>query len=1013
MSAQNISYHRFWKGLVETGKHLVIKELQTYPISTPAVVDDVQSWVRRAAAELKLWNELHGHTKTKEVAESIKQLRDLPRAMRTAQKPDDILWKLTSVSLLRFRPFRRTMLWDLFSNLLLPREYIEERIEKTEASLTSGETAFAAFAASFSSGNEDGMVVGDCRENLRGTYFLIDRAIGLRSNVVVPMRSVKNETTDDAPGPILAMVVVSLPFANAFDPDFSQRLRRELCHYEVNVELMWAYDQLVEQAETEEKPYLKGEIRSIIDDLTPDARTTEGHAVLPGCAVLIGEAAGSTEMAAAVELNALHLRASPRHESLFAQSELELEAYGISDRCVSLDSFIDLGGSHEYHLMVQLRNEQLPVAESPPEATRIFKTIGDTISKSFVSGGKACRAHRQHETQRALFGYLLDYLVTGAEHHRRKFEQDLLYGRSRMSGAFNFGQLKCSLDLLNKWAYVQRSNWKYLSLCIEKPVFTLEYPQESLTYLSGFEVDLFATHAPFLLSDPNPPAAHHQTRNAALELGGPRRFIAWSRALNALFQTIPSSTQIQKFRVERFAILDESNSSEFICYLPSMLLPDGATIGISRDGKATSVSIRSSGNEWAIRSKWRREPGLLPLCTACVPSFTRGSDSGLENGSKLTPIRLSGLTSEKAIFFDLRRMHGATKKRNWRFDPAIDPSLKPLAKMVSGLAPRFPEWFASMDCLAIVPMPFDDALEIPTFSRWCQGSGRRHLLVAGILRQSAEQDVGAEWDIEVMNHQSDDPFIERFKVLLATMQRRQSGRRRVEALRQTQFVFTHLSHDICSHENIATLQKVLKKQGHLLKPKHVLEKNELHGAELIVDDLKQLQLLARGIKANTLPLGLSLNEITSYVGPAASRAIDHAARKLSLVSATDVSREDLKRILNITPMASQDQKHAEYHLVLVLLDNLIRNALEGAWNYNQQLKKNRGRVCIQHRPKDNSLVIANDAQPGRWKRIQQLYLDENTSSTGITIIRMVADFLKLTYAVQIISDTRGEIHLIA
>jgi len=1019
MSAQNISYHQFWNGLVETAKHLVIKELQTYPISKPEVVADVQLWVHRAVKELKLWNELHDNTKTKEVAEAIKELRDLPGAMRTAQVPDHVLWKLTSVSLLRLRPFRRTMLWDLFSNLILPREYIEERIEKTEASLTSGETAFAAFAASFSSGYENGMVVGDCRENLRGTYFLIDRAIGLRSNVVVPMRKVTTGEPESL-GPILAMVVVSLPFANAFVSEFTQRLVEKMRNYEGYVELMWEYDQLAERAEFEDKPYPKDDngsiddIGSIIDVLTPDAGTTEMHAILPGCGVLVGEAVGSTGMAAAVELNGLHIAASRRHQSLFVQSELELEAYGIRDRCVSLTSFTSLGGTHEYQLMARFVDAQRSFEEVPLNARRIFETIGNSISKSFVSGGKVCREHRGRDTQRALFGYLLDYLVTGAKENRKKFLDDLRYSRSPYSVAFDFQALEYAIDSLNEWADTQRSNWTYLSLCIKKPVFRLVYPVGAMTYLSGFEVELLSNSETFLLGEQMPNTAHDHLRNAAHELGGPRRFIAWCRALNSLLQTVPQSEGALEFCVEGFAIRPK-DSSDLVCYLPSMVLPDGATILISRDSKLTKVSILSCDNECILNSTWQLKRTALPLTTAAsVSSSERIDVSGAEDDGKLMPIRLSRLSSDKALFFDLRRMHAATKNRIWHFDSVIDPSLKPLAKLVSGLAQQLPEWVASMDCLAIVPMPFNDALEIPTLAQWSQGSGRRHLLVAGILRQSAEQDVGAEWDIEVMNGKSQhDPFIERFQKLLGTMQHRQSTRQHIEALMQSQFMFTHLSHDICSYDNITTLRQVLGTQKSLLNARNRVERNLLRDSEMIVDDLEQLRLLSRGIKSTSMSRKLTIDEITKYIGPAASSAIVHAARKISRGSAKQVTIADLKPLINIKLMSSNKVKGLEPHLILVLVDNLIRNALEGAWSYNRcAVKKSRGRVCIQHRPLDHTLVIGNDAEPGRWERILQLYRGESTGNVGIKIIRLVADLLKIACRVKLTSETRGEIHLI-
>jgi hypothetical protein len=1009
---QKISYHRFWKGLVDDAKWRVIEELEDFDISQKQVVDDVKLWVNRAVKELNLWNKLNSGSKQDEVADAIKRLSALPAEMPIADK-EDILWQLTSVSLLRLRPFRRTMLWDLFSNLLLPSDYIKERIEKTEANLTSGETAFAAFAASFPSNNEAGMVVSDCRENLRGTYFLIDRAIGLRSNVAVPMRKV----TCDEPEvewPILAMVVVSLPFADAFVPDFTRRLAETLHNYAGPVELMWEYEQLAERAEFEDKPYLRDDIYSIIRDLTPDAETPDSEAVLPGCAILVGEASGNSEMAAAVELNERYIAASPRHQAVFAQSELELEAYGVRDRCISLISFIDMGGSQGYHLMARL-HDQHPFEKLPEDISGIFQTIGQTINKSFVGGGKAPRAHRQRETQMGLFGYLLDYLVTGGEQHRKKLVNDLRYCRVMTNIPFDFPALESTLDCLAEWVSTQRSNWTYLSICAKKPVFKLEYPTDSKTYLSGFEVELFSNQASFLLSEEMPATIDIHLRNAAHELGGPRRFIAWCRALNALMQTFPRSERLLGFTVKQFGIYRDNLPDELICYLPSMLLPDAAKIHVTQNGNRISISIESCSNECLLKSSWRLEPTLLPLATvAGAHIFTPMGGSGHESGVAVPPIELSGLAPTKAVFFDLRRMHAATKERRWGFDPAINPSLKPIAKLVSGLAEQLPEWVASMDCLAIVPLPFGDALEIPTFSQWCKGSGRRQLLIAGILRRSAERDVGADWDIEVMNDKTqNDPFIERFQQMLGVMQRRQSTMRSIEAVMQSQFVFTHLSHDICSNENIGILREVLVSLQSDVESKSVKERDLLTDSEMIVDDLEQLRLLSREMKSNSLSPSITLNEVNSYVRPALPRALIHAARKISRSSAAEVTTSDLEPLLNIKALTDPNPSRQGHPLAFVLLDNLIRNALEGAWSYNRHFgNKGQGRVCVQSRPLDHCLVIRNDAEPGRWKEIQQIYQNENTNHVGVTIIRLVSDFLKINYAVQVISETRGEIHLV-
>jgi hypothetical protein len=1011
MSAPNISYHRFWNGLVDDAKRLVIRELKDIDISEKAYVDDVKLWRHRVVKELELWNELQDGSRQSEITEAKNALQKLTTEMATLDQKNEALRKSTSVSLLRLRPFRRTMMWDLYSNSLLPRDYIQDRVEKTEASLTSGETAFAAFAAGLAD-YKHGMVVPDCRENLRGTYFLIDRAIGLRSNVAVPMRKI---VSDEAPteGPILAMVVVSLPFANAFQPRFANRLSQGLRNYEGLIDLMWGYEQLKERDEFEDKPYQKDDIYSIIDDLTPDAENSERESVLPGCAMLVGDAAGGGQRAAAVELNTLYLAVSPRHQSVFVQSELELGVYGVSDRCVAMSDFIEVGGSGKFHIMAQ-PEQQGALEMLPVDAARVLQEIGNSIDDSFVHGCEASIFHRALETQRGLFGYLLDYVVTGNDVYREKLVDDLRYSRALQNTSFDFGFLYSALDSLRAWTLSQKKNLRYLSICLEKTVPALNYPSGATSYLAGFEIATLSGQSPLLLSEEMPANVHPHLRDAAHELGGPRRFIAWCRALDALFRIIPQNEQVLELKVQDFGLRRRTPPKDLICYLPSMLLPHDAKMEMTRSGERIDVNIQSCSNKCVLKSSWQIRPALLPLATAaCATTPTSTNQTGREGGIALTPIKLRGLAAAKGMLFDLRRLHASTRHRNWRFDLKISPSLKPIARLVSALAEQFPEWVASMESLAVVPMPFSDVLEIPTLSQWCQGSGRRHLLIAGILRRSSEQDVWAECDIDLMKGGSeDDPFIERFEQLLAALQRRQGTRRRIEALIQSHFVFTHLSHDICSEENIRTLRRVVDLRTPREEASEAQEKNLLLDSRLIVDDLDQLRLLSREIKSNMMSLSPNLDELNRYVESAAKRAIVHAARKISRRSQTETTPDYLRTLLNIKPGPKVEGR--ELGLILVLLDNVIRNALEGAWNFNQLPGCNgRGRVCIELRPPDGLLAIRNDAEPGRWQEIQQIYRGESVGDNlGITIIRLVAELLKITCVVQVISETCGEIHLI-
>jgi len=1008
---KTIRYERFWMGLVESAKEAVAKELENTKISDAAYVGDVKGWTTRTVSELTLWKNLPGtRAGGDDVPKMIARLRRLPAEMKalSGSKAEQakLVREMTSVSLLRILPFRRTMLWDYYFNSLLPREFIKERVEKKEASLTSGESAFATFAGSCVN-YQWGLVIGDSRENLRGTYFVIDRVTGVRSSANVPMRK---QTRGKEMGAILAMIVVSLPFANAFRPTFAEDLCKVLRQYEDQIELIWEYEQLAETCQSEEPSYTSDSVESIIYDLTPDADSGTGEARLPGCAIVSGEASGGGQLAASVELDLekAWITVSPRHHALFVQSELELGAYGVRDRSASLEEFTELGRAGRYRLMAKANANEVP-AGPLPRTLALFEWVAGKVDESFVSGGVASQRHRRLETQRELFGALLEYLSTGTELRRETLMRDLHYIGARVKHAVDTQRLEIDILDCYEWAREHRKHICYLTLCVESPVLALRHGLNDESYLSGFEITRSGDGATFRFSQELPSNGHHHPRDAAHEVSGPRRFISLCRSLTTLVVTTTSPDSREEFRVQNFALYRSGSSGPAVCYLPSTLLPHGAIMRIERSGGRVDIDIRSCSGECHVMTTWELRPTLLPLALTAFPPVSLPStraNFGRDELPNVTRLRLKSLPGSRSLFIDLRRIHVGARARRWQVPSSLPTRLKTIADLVVALARVAPGWVSSMDCLAVIPLPFKDTLELPTLSEWSQGSGRRHLLVAGVLRRSSEMDVWSTSDFDFASDGvQEDPFIERLQHLLVMIQRRQSAMRRIKTFRQSQLVFSHLSHDVCSRQNIQTLRQVLAvhKRGARRGERDL---NLLADAEIIVSDLEQLRLLSSEI--NETLQSPSLDEIMSRAWEAAERAATHAALKIARQGDREVSAAKLKRMLTINLAEAAEGLGSV--LISVLLDNLLRNALAGAWEYAKRTGS--ARVLMQVRHLDHCLAVTNDALPGRWREVRELYRSADRLRIGIPLVRLIADHLNIRLCVQVISDTRGEIQLI-
>lgn len=204
---------------------------------------DIEAWVKSARGPIHNWLAAHG-----EDTRALEALTSLaPLAEHVPLR--DFFTLVTSCSLFRLQPYRRTIIWEQHHNKVVPSSFVHNFVIGRKSDLTSGETAFAAFASDC----EDfcnGLVVADGFRNLRGTYSIIDRILGIRNNAFVPIRGQGDR--DDADS-LLALVVVSLPVPNLFSADACREFSGVVRKYEEIFHFLLEMEQREERLALEQK----------------------------------------------------------------------------------------------------------------------------------------------------------------------------------------------------------------------------------------------------------------------------------------------------------------------------------------------------------------------------------------------------------------------------------------------------------------------------------------------------------------------------------------------------------------------------------------------------------------------------------------------------------------------------------------------------------------------------------------------------------------------------------------
>jgi hypothetical protein len=1010
---------RYWRGLIVKAQQVVKTELNSTIKEIPLeqIKGDVCGWIEDAIPRLEMW-EKHQHFPSdsrakKDFNKKIKNLRLKLEKMQGVQSVSpslvELLSNMVSVSLLRLQPFRRTMIWDRYHNSLLPRSFIEDRVEGIEASLATGETAFAAFASSVAA-HKSGMVIGDDMADLRGTYFLIDRITGLHTNVFVPMRE-----TPGGSQALLGVVTISLPIRNAFNQNFAQKLSWKLKEYQDGIELMWGYEQLDELIgmETEEYPESPGLALSLLKDLVPDAESGRGTARFPGCAILKGNAL-SRMSDGAVDIQEALFVASPSHLSHFAQTELELSAYGVRDRVMTLENdFKEIWTNGIYSLWASAQIS--PDAGDTPWS--VIAEIGEIVNATFEADSPnptATQLHRILESQRSLFIYFLDYVTTGDKAKQRNLIMSLHCICTTPELQRKVNSVERKLASLREWGERAKAEASYLCVCIKTPVLTLNYPANEIDYLSGFKVISMDKKAEWALSSlcDKDYVKNSYPEKVAHEIRVPRRFTAWCRAISSLVSTSLEPEMSKRFIFKDFGLYDQlpppGARTSLLAYLPSLLLPDGAQLHVHRDGEAVEICISTGASGMELKSDWTMRNLWLPLASSAYPQSVQ-----------LVPmkLRLQELPDEETLFFDFKRPQVSFTKKPWTVnaDEAFGDS--PL-QLIRQVVRAVPQWMASMECIAAVPLSTDNTMKIPKWSQWSMGNGQRHMLLAGILMRKPVEWVSAREDVEIRSASSPsklqkDPFLRRFQKLLEGAQRRQRALQRLKTETQSNLLMTHIFHDVCNPQKLRAFEQILKdyKSYHRHNPqaaKNVLE------AGSAVADLNQSYYLHIEINSDHEKQP-TLTEIDANIPAACKMAVRHAAQKIQRELNIPVHESELFELL---PEYIPDtvSTHSP-QVLLILLDNIIRNALVGAWQFNRRTKRDEKRtITIHTQNRDRCVVFGNEAPVATWRRVVSLYNNTNLmlgdDNMGISIVQLAAKHLHLKTDINWRRNSvYGEIHL--
>jgi len=956
-------YTALWKALAGELEGITAEELTAQWSGRPDLPTRraewrraIESWTTAADGPLRRW--LKSRRENSDVLQILANLPPFAEYMPVR----DFFALVTSYSLFRLQPYRRTIVWDHHYNKVVPASFIEKFVLQQTSDLTAGETAFAVFASECDD-YAQGLVVGDGFCNLRGTYSIVDRLLGIRNNAFVPIRST---SVVDGRRALLALLVVSLPVPNVFSPAICQRFSDVLRKYEEIFEFLLDVEQREEVAALQRRhPAWPGDSGALLDlfvdrPAPPDQhpgeekpRNRDGPAdcpALPACAIVTCQNAPGRLEVSVVE-SAIQFSAG--YEAQFCLTASELASYGVRASEV-LDNKIILCDAASHGLCL-FSAGKLPedVPEYVDELLGDISAIAVNSSEGFEgkTSSLASQRHLELELLRVLARGLLSYVATGDVSGRNELANHLqILGSDEQQ----VSRLLKYAENLRQWARERSAVLEYLLLTVQRPLPVFASPLAPQNYLVNIEYRRgAASPVPFFVLDPEDPALPGWVRLAFLEVLEPHSLVSLCRALLFLIESLPQSGS-HEFEVKDGFLLQKAGSDYGApsLVLSSLLLPTGATFGVERDGRTVKAKITRDGA--TIVLTWTLINGPLPLAIAIL--------NQPRSRTRLNATITGEWSARGYLFCDLARISAeaeAIMPSAWSYNGIA--AQRNAAEVLHAVAEVSPQFVRAVDSVAIVPLPSPLDSEPPTLQSWAGVAGEQRLLLAAALQRpraslpaigpeekwSDLRDAGTSLVVRCFDDESPpDPLARRFCDLIRTIHHLELERQLRQRDRLDQEMKSRRQHDL--DPAIKEMEAAL---ADLRQEKHSLPRRL---------ELACSGLLSRYRRAGRLRLGpqtpsFTFDDLRAHVDHSIDEARVRAWEKIQ-ERKLPIEAEKLIGALSFIGLGGQNESGDDR--VILLMGNLLANAGVAAAKYGSEVK-------IEF--EDNLVRIKNRALRSDWE----------------------------------------------
>jgi hypothetical protein len=593
---------------------------------------------------------------------------------------------LTSYSLFRVRPHRRTIVWEQHTNRVIPQRFVEGFILGQEAGLSDGETAFAVFANSV--GGLSGIVVPDGQQNLRGTYSLADHILGLRNNAFIPLRSSREGAHR---GDLLAIVVVSFGIPDVFPGDVTSRLAPVCQRYAEAFELLLDAEQAGERVEFEAE-YLE-QRRDVVGLVVPDAVSADDPR-LPAAAEVICDVNFNSRR---VRVKRATYAVSPALESGYWRTELERRACELP-REESVRPPIP-------NTACRVGDLVLHCGDLPANRVRDLKFVLRTISRCAsvttqrLSRSVATEAHLRMEILKGLGTGLMDLLTRPWDDLRAERYRTHVLMLHR-SGGRRF--IRAISHLHAQLADAGSARLLVFGATGNAPTLlrspTLTRPRGAAA--RALTVDHSATS---LLTQ-----LEHELRDRYAA-------VSWCRSIGYLIEAAARTPNATTFAFERFCMNSRETGQQW-ALLSSLVFSDRGMLTIAKERDARH-RVEFRRGDVTVATHWRLRRAELPLAVGVVKA--RRSITINES------VSTRGLPEERVRTIHLAAVPVDRKSSNGPADSVSD-----LFRIVAAREPIFQR---ALDRVAIFPLADRRGAADRTFRGWGSASGEQRLLVLGAL----------------------------------------------------------------------------------------------------------------------------------------------------------------------------------------------------------------------------------------------------------------------------------------